>query len=56
VTLTREGRRRLSAATPAVRRLEAAMEADLSPERLALIKAWLVEAAQRLERLNAGGH
>ena len=56
VTVTREGRRRLSAATPAVRRLEAAMEADLSPERLALIKTWLVEAAQRLEGRNAGGH
>src|SRR6476646_1019455 len=40
VTLTREGRRRLDAATPAVRRLEAVIEAD------AAIKAWLVAAAQ----------
>jgi DNA-binding MarR family transcriptional regulator len=53
VTLTREGRRRLSASTPAVRRLEAAMEADLPPEHLVLIKTWLVDAARRLERRNA---
>lgn len=42
-TLTREGKRRLDAATPAVRRLEKLIDADAS------IKHWLVEAAQRLE-------
>ena len=49
VTLTDEGARRLDAATPAVRRLEDVIEADISARQVAAVKAWLVEAAQRLE-------
>jgi DNA-binding MarR family transcriptional regulator len=52
VSLTREGQRRLEAATPAVRALEAAIEADLAPDQLAVVKAWLVTSAQRLEELS----
>jgi DNA-binding MarR family transcriptional regulator len=50
VTLTEEGRRRLEAATPAVRAIEAAIEAGFAPDEIAAIKAWLVESAARLER------
>ena len=49
VTLTREGERRLEAATPAVRGLEDAIEADLDPQQIAAVKAWLVASAQNLE-------
>jgi DNA-binding MarR family transcriptional regulator len=47
--LTPEGERRLAAATPAVRRLEEAIEADLSPAQGTVVRSWLVETAQRLE-------
>jgi DNA-binding MarR family transcriptional regulator len=50
VSLTPEGERRLAAATPAVRRLERAIEEGLGDEELVAVKAWLVAAAQRLER------
>jgi DNA-binding MarR family transcriptional regulator len=51
VTVTEEGRRRLEAADPAVRRLRRAIERDFTPENIATIKAWLVSTAQRLERV-----
>jgi DNA-binding MarR family transcriptional regulator len=51
VTLTNEGQRRLEAAHPAVRGLERAVERDFTPEDIAAVKAWLVAAAQRLERI-----
>jgi DNA-binding MarR family transcriptional regulator len=47
-TLTPDGERRLAAATPAVRKLEEAMEAGLAPDEIAAVKAWLVAAAERL--------
>jgi DNA-binding MarR family transcriptional regulator len=50
-TLTDEGRRRLEAADPAMRGLRRAIERDFTPEDLATIKAWLVAAAERLERI-----
>jgi DNA-binding MarR family transcriptional regulator len=50
VTLTDEGRRRLRAANPPVRALERAIEDGLTGEEVAAIKAWLVAAAQRMER------
>jgi DNA-binding MarR family transcriptional regulator len=50
VTLTEEGQRRLEAAAPAVREIEAAIEASFAPDEIAAIKAWLVESAARLER------
>jgi DNA-binding MarR family transcriptional regulator len=50
VTLSRDGERRLAAATPAVRALERMAEADLSPEQLAAVKEWLVAAARRMVR------
>jgi DNA-binding MarR family transcriptional regulator len=49
VFLTDEGRRRVNAATPAVRELEATMEQGFSAERVAAIKEWLVTAAQRMD-------
>jgi DNA-binding MarR family transcriptional regulator len=52
VELTPEGRQRLEAATPAVRKLEATIDEDFDA---ATIKAWLVAAAQRLERLRESG-
>jgi DNA-binding MarR family transcriptional regulator len=52
VTLTDEGERRLKAATPAVRGLEAAIEEDLDPDEIGAIKAWLVRSAQRLEEMS----
>src|SRR5689334_7830430 len=52
VTSTPEGERRLGAATPAVRELEQAIEADLSPKQMATVKAWLVESAERLAALD----
>jgi DNA-binding MarR family transcriptional regulator len=50
VNLTEEGQRRLEAATPAVREIEAAIEAGFAPDEIAAIKACLVESATRLER------
>jgi DNA-binding MarR family transcriptional regulator len=49
VVATPEGERRLAAATPAVRRLEKAIEADLTDDQLDAVKSWLVAAARRLE-------
>src|SRR5215204_1311353 len=48
-SLTGDGRRRLEAATPAVRELEAAIEEGLAADELAAVKAWLVACAERLE-------
>ena len=53
VMLTREGERRLEAATPAVRGLEDAIEDDLAQEQMAAVKAWLVASAQRLDEITA---
>ena len=47
--LTTEGRRRLDRATPAVRVVEGAVEAGLSPAQVAEVKRWLVAVAQRLD-------
>lgn len=47
-TLTDEGQRRLQAANPAVRALEAAIEDGFTADQIATIKTWLVEAAKRL--------
>jgi DNA-binding MarR family transcriptional regulator len=47
-TLTDEGRRRLQAANPAVRALEAAIEDGFAADEIATVKTWLVEAAKRL--------
>jgi DNA-binding MarR family transcriptional regulator len=46
--LAPEGRKRVEAATPAVRTLERAIEQDLTPEQLDVVKAWLVSSAQRM--------
>ena len=51
VTLTREGERRLEAATPAVRGLEDAIEEELAPDQVAAVKAWLVASAERLDKI-----
>ncbi len=50
VSLTDEGRRRLVAATPGIRKLERGIEAGLSQAELAVVKRWLVAAAQSVER------
>ena len=47
-TLTGEGQRRLQAANPAVRALEAAIEDGFTADEIATVKSWLVEAAKRL--------
>jgi DNA-binding MarR family transcriptional regulator len=47
-TLTDEGQRRLQAANPAVRALEAAIEDGFTADQIATVKTWLVEAAKRL--------
>src|SRR3954469_5299071 len=47
-TLTGEGRRRLKAANPAVRRLERGIERGFDAGEIALVKRWLVAAAQKL--------
>jgi DNA-binding MarR family transcriptional regulator len=47
VVLSEEGRRRLEASTPAVRRLEAAVEKGFSDEQTAAMKEWLVTVASR---------
>jgi DNA-binding MarR family transcriptional regulator len=49
-SLTGDARRRLEAATPAVRELEAAIEEGLPSDELVAVKAWLVACAERLER------
>jgi DNA-binding MarR family transcriptional regulator len=49
-TLTAEGQRRLEAANPTVRALERAIERDFTSDEIAIVKTWLVAAAQRLER------
>jgi len=53
VNLTSEGERRLEAAHPAVRGLEAAIEEGFTADEIAAAKAWLVAAAQRLEQITA---
>jgi DNA-binding MarR family transcriptional regulator len=52
-TLTNEGQRRLDAAHPAVRALERTIEREFTPDDVATVKAWLVAAAHRLERVTA---
>jgi DNA-binding MarR family transcriptional regulator len=47
-TLTDEGQRRLQAADPAVRALEAAIEDGFTADQIATVKTWLVETAKRL--------
>jgi DNA-binding MarR family transcriptional regulator len=54
VTLTPEGERRLEAARPEVLRLEADIERDFSGEEMAVVKRWLVGAAERLEARATG--
>jgi DNA-binding MarR family transcriptional regulator len=54
IELTDEGRRRLEAAHPIVRALEDAIEDGFSAEEVSVIKAWLVVAARRLERVSRG--
>ena len=53
VTLSPEGRRRLEAANPAVRRLERSIERDFTADEIATVKAWLVASAERLEQVAA---
>jgi DNA-binding MarR family transcriptional regulator len=55
VDLTDDGRHRLEAATPGVRALEAGIEEGLSDADLAVVKRWLVAAAQSAGRAAAGG-
>jgi DNA-binding MarR family transcriptional regulator len=55
VTLTSEGDRRREAARPEVLRLEADIDRDFSGEEMAIVKRWLVAAAERLEARAAGG-
>jgi DNA-binding MarR family transcriptional regulator len=50
VDLTEEGHRRIAAARPVVEALEERIEEGFSAEEVAVIKAWLVVAARRLER------
>jgi DNA-binding MarR family transcriptional regulator len=50
VGLTAEGRKRLDAATPAVRGLERQIEAGLSRAQVKAVKEWLVAAAARAAR------
>jgi DNA-binding MarR family transcriptional regulator len=50
-TLTAAGQRALAVSTPTVRALEATLEEGLGADQLATIKAWLVAAAQRMERV-----
>ena len=48
ITLTPEGKRRLDAASPAVRKLERTIEEGLTTDQVAAVKTWLVDAAERL--------
>lgn len=50
VTLVDEGSRRLKAADPSVRALEASLERDFMADEVATVKEWLVASAQRLEQ------
>ncbi|HEY1358414.1 MAG TPA: MarR family transcriptional regulator [Thermoleophilaceae bacterium] len=47
--LTDEGGKRVKAATPAVRRVEAALEEGLAGAELATVKEWLAASAVRLD-------
>jgi DNA-binding MarR family transcriptional regulator len=49
-TLSGEGSRRVEAANPAVREVEAAIERDFTTDEIATVKAWLVASAKRLEQ------
>ena len=51
VTLTGEGQRRLEAANPAVRALEAEMERAFAGDQIGTVKDWLVEVAARMETI-----
>jgi DNA-binding MarR family transcriptional regulator len=55
ITLTSEGQRRLDAANPAVRALEAEIERAFTPDEIATVKRWLVESAARLETIGRTG-
>jgi DNA-binding MarR family transcriptional regulator len=55
VTLTSEGQRRLDAANPVIRALEAEMERAYTTDEIATVKAWLVESAARLETVARTG-
>lgn len=55
VTLTSEGQRRLDAANPVVRALEAEIERAFTDEQVATVKTWLVESAARLETIGRTG-
>jgi DNA-binding MarR family transcriptional regulator len=48
VNLTEEGESRLKAARPAVDRLERLVEKGYNKEQIALVKRWLVTAAERM--------
>ena len=48
IRLTPEGKRRLDAASPAVRKLERTIEEGLTTDQVAAVKTWLVDAAERL--------
>lgn len=52
VELSDEGRRRLGAATPAVRKLEQSIDADFTADEIAIVKRWLVKSALLTERPN----
>jgi DNA-binding MarR family transcriptional regulator len=54
VELTSEGVRRLEAAHPAVRALEAAIENGFTADEMSAVKHWLVTAAERLDRIARG--
>ena len=47
-TLTDQGQRRLQAANPAVRALEAAIEDGFTAAEIGTVKTWLVAAAKRV--------
>lgn len=55
VTLTGEGQRRIDAANPVVRALEAEIERAFTDEQISTVKAWLVESAARLETIARTG-
>jgi DNA-binding MarR family transcriptional regulator len=55
VTLTSEGQRRLDAANPVIRALEAEIERGYSGDEIAIVKAWLAESAARLEAVGRAG-
>jgi DNA-binding MarR family transcriptional regulator len=53
VTLTDEGRRRLEAANPVVRALEAAIEENFTAKEIETVKRWLVASAEKLQTKTA---